>query len=370
MTAQYVLYGGSHSLFTGKARAYLRYKGVAFREESATRDVYKRIILPRVGAPIVPVLITPDGECVQDTTDIIDLLETRYPASPVYPEAPLQRLVALMLEVFGDEWLTIPAMHYRWSVLDQQYDFIMGEFGRMSHPEAEPDEAIALGEKLSQPFSGMLPPLGVTEATIPGIEKAYLQLLDDLEAHFRGHDYLLGSRPSIGDYGLMGPLYAHLARDPVPKALMQSRAPAVYAWVERMNDPIVLSGDFLPDDAVPDTLLPVLGMMCRDQLPDIAGVIAANAAFVEANPGADVPRFLGMQPFQFGSARGERVISSYAQWLFQRPWGHYQSLSGDARTAADELLASVGGEHAFSEPIRHRLERKSGQLELVEASTS
>ena len=71
----YTLLGSQISYFTGKARAYLRWKGVPFREELATRDVYKSIILPRVGWAVVPVLITPDGETVQDTSDIIDHVE-------------------------------------------------------------------------------------------------------------------------------------------------------------------------------------------------------------------------------------------------------------------------------------------------------
>ena len=120
MAADYILYGADHSLYTGKVRAYLRYKGLNFEERAATRDVYKSVILPRVGAPIVPVLETAAGEFMQDSTDIIDFLEARHPQASVYPATPVQRLVALLLELYGDEWLVIPAMHYRWSVLAQQ----------------------------------------------------------------------------------------------------------------------------------------------------------------------------------------------------------------------------------------------------------
>ena len=74
-----------------------------------------------------------------------------------------------------------------------------------------------------------------------------------------------------------------------------------------------------------------------------------------------------MHPFRFGEARGERVISSFAQWMFQRPWDHYQSLSGGARDAADELLAKIGGLEALNSAIPQRVERRAGQLELVAA---
>ena len=363
--ADYILYGADHSLYTGKARAYMRFKGLDWEEVTATREVYKSIIVPNIGAAIVPVLATADGRFVQDTTDIIDCLEAEHPAVSVYPDTPLQKLVALMLELYGDEWLVIPAMHYRWSVLDQQHDFIMTEFGRMSAPDATAQEQVAIGERTSKMFRGSVPMLGITEQTIPAIEQTYLEFLEQLDRHFSQYDFLLGSRPCIGDFGLLGPLYAHLGRDPVPKALMQARAPNVYAWVQRMNDPAPLSGEFLADDEIPATLLPILQTMCRDQLPDVLDVIRHNAAWLEQNPEGDIPRYLGMHSFRTGSATGERVIHSYAQWMFQRPWAHYHSLSGRERTAADALLNAVGGFDALNTDITHPVARKPGQLELV-----
>ena len=366
MPIDYILYGSEHSLFTGKVRAYMRYKGLNWEERAATRDIYRSVILPKIGAPIIPVLETAAGEYIQDTTDIIDYLEARHPSAPVYPQTPVQRLVALLFELYGDEWLTIPAMHYRWSVLEHQRDFILSEFGKLSAPEASYEEQIAIGERTSKAFSGMVPALGITEDTIPGIEATYLEFLDQLDRHFASYAFLLGSRPSIGDYGLMGPLYAHLGRDPVPRALMEERAPNVYAWVKRMNGPQPRSGEFLADDVIPDSLLPLLQTLCRDQLPDVLDVIDHNSAWLQDNPGGNIPRFLGMHPFTSGPVSGERVISSYAQWLFQRPWSHYQGLGDEDRMAADRLLDSVGGRAALNTPIRHWLERRAGQLELVE----
>ena len=362
----YILYGAEFSLYSGKARAYLRYKGLPFEERLATRRVYKEVIVPGVGAPIIPVLSTPDGELVQDTTDIIDFLERRHPEPPVYPAGPRQKLVALMLEHYGDEWLVIPAMHYRWSVLDQQYDFIMGEFGGLSAPEESPENRIAIGEKTSAPFRGSIVGLGVNEDTVDAIESEYLTLLDQLSAHFASHRFLLGDRPCIADFGFIGPLYAHLGRDPVPRAIMEKRAPAVYGWVQRMQSPSGDYGDWLPDDGIPDTLIPILKTLCRDFLPDVLDVVARNAAWLEEHPGEDIPRYLGMHTFRIGDVESERVIHSYSQWMFQRPRDHYQSLSGEDRAAADALLERIGGLEAFNAPLPRRVRRKAGQLQLVE----
>ncbi|MGL4566529.1 MAG: glutathione S-transferase N-terminal domain-containing protein, partial [Halioglobus sp.] len=156
MAADYILYGGDHSYYTGKVRAYMRFKGLDWEEVTASRAVYKSTILPQIGAAIVPVLATANGQFVQDTTDIIDFLEAAHPAVSVYPDTPVQKLVALMLELYGDEWLLIPAMHYRWSVLEQQRDFIFGEFGRMSAPDASLEEQLAIGERTSAMFRGSI----------------------------------------------------------------------------------------------------------------------------------------------------------------------------------------------------------------------
>jgi len=366
MTAQYTLYGGQLSLYTGKARAYLRYKGLDFEELPATREVYKSLIVPRVGAPIVPVLVSADDQVVQDTTDIIDFLEDRHRQASVYPQGPLQRLVALLLEFYGDEWLVIPAMHYRWSVLDDQYEFIMREFGALSAPDASEEEQIRIGEKVSAPFRGSIPALGVTESTIPGIERAYAALLEQLDLHFAQYDFLLGSRPSIGDFGLMGPLYAHLGRDPVPRAMMEAQAPHVYRWVQRMNAPSPCSGEFLAGDRIPDSLLPLLATLCRDFLPDAVDVVAHNESWLAQHPGGNLPRVLGMHSFTTGGEQGERYIHSYSQWMFQRCLDHFQALAGEDRTRAEVLLGSVGGLEAMKTQIHRRVARKVGQLELVE----
>lgn len=211
MTAEHQLIGAPVSLYTGKLRSYLRRKNIPFTEVLATAEVYRDVILPRTGVRYIPILITCDDQAVQDTTVIIDLLEQRYPEASVYPDGPTQRLVALLLEVYGDEWLVIPAMHYRWNIPENRA-FALAEFGRTSAPHASAETQSAIAGKLSKPFAGALPGLGVHEHTVSAIEESYLALLGELDRHFQSYPFLLGDRPCIGDYGLLGPLYAHLYR--------------------------------------------------------------------------------------------------------------------------------------------------------------
>lgn len=63
MNPAYKLYGAAISLYTGKARAFLRYRNLPFVEESGTREIFER-----VGFRMIPVLHTPDDELIQACT--------------------------------------------------------------------------------------------------------------------------------------------------------------------------------------------------------------------------------------------------------------------------------------------------------------
>lgn len=361
MSATYRLIGAEASYYTGKVRAYLRWKGIPFEEVLATRDVYREIIVPRTGVQYIPVLLTPDDVAVQDTTEIIDFLEARFPEPSVYPASPLQRLVAILLEIYGDEWLVLPAMHYRWSFAENEA-FVLREFGETVHPDGTREEQIAAGRTLSAPFSGALPLLGVTARTIPAIEAWYEELLDQLSAHFAAHPFLLGTRPSIGDVGLMGPLYAHLARDPYPARLMRERAPRVWDWVQRMNTPEPRSGAFLAADGVPETLSPILRRMFAEHLPVLCETADRLAEWLDANPGARIPRAIGAHEFRVGGVAEQRMLFPYTVWMFQRAVDTYAAIPAADRPRVDAFLSERGGLTGLQHAVRRRVRRERNRL--------
>ena len=338
---QNTLYGGAISLYTGKARAYMDWKQVPYTEVQANVDVYKQIILPRVGWPVIPVLVTDKDETVQDTTDIIDHFEALDPEPSVYPFGPAQKMAALLIEVFGDEWMKLPAMHYRWNYNEE---WILTQFGALSAPNATPEEQREIGEKRAGPFRGSLPFLGVLPETRAAIEESYEALLAELSAHFARHDYLFGSRPSIGDYGLIGPLYAHNYRDPKSGEMMKATAPRVARWVERMvKSPTPRGGEFLPDDAVSDTIIPLLRRFAVEYLPVLEKTVAAfNAWAADQVSGTEIPRALGMHEFTLGGATAERAIFTFDLWMLQRPLDFYAGLKGADKGAVDAMLARAG----------------------------
>ena len=365
---EYQLYGSEVSYFTGKVRAYLRYKRIPFAECPNSPENYRTVIMPRVGWRVIPVVVTPEGETLQDSSDIIDALETRFPEALVYPATTHQRLAALLLEVYGDEWLKLPAMHYRWA---KNYDFIISEFGKMVapqlHGEAQREAAIAA----SRPFAGSLPLLGVTPVTEAAIEKSYESLLGELDCHFSNHEFLFGSRPSIGDFGLIGPLYAHLYRDPASGELMKRIAPKVALWVERMmKPPHPEGGEFLVHDEIPATLVPVLQRMMREMLPVLVSTAHHFQNWVAGHPGAksgaeEIPRAIGMHDFVLEDVKETRAIFPFDLWMLQRPLDCVAGLGADRRQRAADLLANVGGEILMNFPAFPRLTRRNFKLALA-----
>lgn len=348
----YRLYGAPVSYFTGKVRAYLRYKGIPHREILSDAKVYREVILARVGFPVIPVVVTPEDETLQDSTEIIDALERRHPEPSIVPSTPVQRMVAALLELYGDEWLVIPAMHYRWH---HNRAWAMEQFGKLSVPDATPERQREIGAERAAPFAKAAVLLGAEPHMHAAIEASYEALLGELDAHFALHDYVLGGRPSMADFGLFGPLYAHQYRDPESGALMRRLAPAVVRWVERMHEPAQAEvGAFLPGDAVPETLLPVLARMMREQLPVLEDSAERLRQRIAEHPNERIPRVLGSHSFALGDARGERIVRPYSLWMLQRARDSYVALEGEARAAADQLLGRAGGEafQRFADPPR------------------
>lgn len=370
MSQQYTLYGAPLSLYTGKARAYLIYKNLPYTEVFSSLKVYKSIIIPKTGVRFIPVLKTPKGEYLQDTAHIIDTLEQRHPQRRVIPTTPKQKLVSSLFEIWADEWLVIPAMHYRWN--KDNFPFIYQEFGKVVAPNMPKFIRGFIGKKAGAKFKGFVPLLGITEKSISAIEQWYEgHVLPLLDKHFAEHNYLLGSKPCLGDFGLMGPLFAHLYRDPAPGALMREIAPNVAKWVERMNQVQEAEGEYLEDDQIPETLLPLLNRIFEEQWPVLANTVNSIESWVAKNPDIHtLPRTIGDHQFTIGDITEKRGIATFHQWKVQRVLDNYQLLSISQKAVVDEFLITVGGLESLQLSIKQPVVRINNKLELAKANNA
>ena len=370
------LYGAPPSLYTGKARSYLRKAGIEYVERLQSHPDYAARIMPVIGRFVIPVL-EHDQMIVQDTTEIIDYLEDNSDAPiGVYPDTPKQKIISLILEVFGDEGLLRPAMHYRWNFPEENDYFISMEFGRFMNPQANDEEARQLAGMPKAAMQKYLPGLGITAQTIPEIERTYEELLTALDAHFLAHPYMLGGKPTIADFGLYGPMYAHLARDPKPEMLMKTTANRVWRWVERMTASDLDKPEFcgLPDetvagDEIPDTLMPVLKLVARDHAPEVTALVDFVNEHLRSEPEAGSPvitdatrRVLGRITIPVGDIEVPVGARHFTLWMLQRVHNAYDQLNDSEKNEVDALLEATG----LQAYVHHRPTRRIKRVNYAE----
>ena len=381
----YTFWGGALSLFSGKVRSYLIKKGLPYREFYSVHPEFSARVYPTVRLRVTPIVETPQGEVLQDSTAIILALEQSLPARPMVPATPLQRVLAHLLDAYATEHLLLPAMHYRWAEphVSEQRSFLDAEFGRVSYLGNDRAARNAAGARMMAYFSNMLGSLGGTPETAPAIEAVYLDLLERLDEHFQYFPYLLGGHPSIADFGFMAPLYAHLGRDPVPSRLMALRAPNVKRWVERMNLAVIPDGEFpdqapafLPDDALPPTLEPVLQMLFQDWTPELLANVQAYHDWLAAAPqrpegtllSVDGKRrvhpALGPIHYPLRDVTVHRASAPQTLWHFDLMLQYVRSLDGAAKQRWDALMERVGGQAAMGTRLQRPIVRKDYVLTL------
>jgi glutathione S-transferase len=366
----YYLYGMSASLFTGKVRAYLIHHGISFVERGAGHPTFTQEIVPQIGRWIIPVLVTPDGQIIQDGADIIDHLGAQgLSRNPVRPEDPVLLAVAYLFELFGGEGLLRPAMHYRWNFDADNLDFIRTTFAEAFPPGLTAEQQSAMFDHSSGRMRKAGAAFGVSPDTFAAIEASYAEFLALLEAHLSGTYFLLGGYPTLGDYGLMNGLYAHLARDPHPALIMKRDAPHVFAWTERMNrlpreaHHIANAPERLFDE-VPDTLKVLMQFIAADFLPEVI----AHTQFIndwlaghKDVPTESMERTLGMANFDWRGHAIQTVVMPYRSWMIQRLTDHYDGCDADDRYQIRTLFDGSGLVPILETRIHRRVVREGNR---------
>jgi glutathione S-transferase len=374
-------------LYTGKVRAYLRKQAIDFVEVSPGSDRYLETIVRTTGRWIIPVMETPDGTVVQDGADIIDHFEKgpgrslrRY---DIYPDSPVLLAISHVFELFGGEGLLRPAMHYRWNFDEDNLAFLASEFALLAPPAGE-ESSPAVFAQMSGRMRRAAVNFGVTPDSAAAIEAAFEEWLDLFSAHLRDHPYLLGGQPTIGDFGLIAAMWAHLYRDPKPTALVKQRAPRVGRWVERMttSEPYLheygAHDESLVDpDDLPDTLLALLRYVSDEYLPEIVAHVEVANEWLREHPeieaftnGLDNPAdrsLKGGKAFAGGGTatfawRGTQLttgVMPYRFWLMQRLHDDLTRASNAEQAKVRQVFAACDLEPLLDLRTLRRVERRN-----------
>ena len=134
MADGYRIIGAEMSPYSVKIRAYFRYKGIphkwVLRNAESQAEFEKHAKMP-----IIPLVVTPDGTGMQDSTPIIDAIEKLYPEPSIHPDDPVAQFISVLIEEFGDEWGNKWMFHYRWA-RDADQISSAGRIARMRSPNA------------------------------------------------------------------------------------------------------------------------------------------------------------------------------------------------------------------------------------------
>lgn len=377
MTAPYVLYGMAGSLYTAKVRSYLRKQRVAFEERVAGDPRFETQAIPAVGRWIIPVVQTPQGQWLQDGADIIDHFEAnglgRGPAA--LPSDPVLAVLARLLELFGGEGLLRAAMHYRWNFDADNLAFLEADFIGALAPTLGPEAAHERFLLASKRMRSACLAFGVTPTTAPTVEASTDAFMELLNAHLAHTPYLLGSTPTVADYGLAGPLCGHLARDPHPGLRMKQRAARVWRWTERMNAPDQDAGEYLGasapwlDAKAPSaTLLALLQFIADDYLPEINAHVEFTNDWLAQRPelpagsnGMPKPgdRHIGMGRMQWRGHTVDFMVMPYRIYLLQRVQDAAAALTPAQTATLHALLQPSGLDAALALRCRRRVLRQN-----------
>ena len=347
MTAErpLVLAGQYGSPYTLKMRAVLRYRQIPFRwmlRDSKWDD------LPTPPVPIIPVIAYPGtdggyGDITVDSSPQIMRLESEHAQRSVVPPDPALAFVDMLIEDFGDEWLTKAMYHYRWA-----YEADIDKAGKLlpvsRNLQMNSDQGQQSYEFITQRQIGRRELVGSTELNTPIIEDSYKRVLDLMQAQFAVRDFFLGDRPGRGDFGLYGQL-TQLARwDPTPVAVAVDRAPKVLNWVERVDDLSWLPLDDGDDGGWVD--LEALDPATTDLLSEIGRTYApfmiANAQALMSGASEVVCEIASLDGQSTTTYRQGPFgyQGKCLQWLREA----YAALSDDDRTRVDTVLAGTGCE--------------------------
>jgi glutathione S-transferase len=254
MAEGYRIFGAEMSPYSVKVRSYFRYKGIPHQwilRNAASQAEYEKY----AKVPIIPLVVTPEGIGIQDSTPIIDQVEKRHPEPSIHPGEPVTRFISALIEEFGDEWGNKWMFHYRWArEVDQRCS--AGRIARMRAPKASEQELAAFAEQVRVRMVERVWFVGSNELTASQIETGFVDMLGLLDDHLATRPYLFGGRPAFADFGLWGQFY-ELWTDPTAGALIEGNAPHVLDWVHRMLWPRS-EGAFETWTALAPTLMPIL----------------------------------------------------------------------------------------------------------------
>ena len=151
----------------------------------------------------------------------------------------------------------------------------------------------------------------------------------------------------MADCALMGPMYAHLYRDPYSGKILHRRAPRVCRWIETMLTSPETSLNTPIPDIVPSTMIKVLAHLNKDFVPTFVDALELIQIWLEKSTLSRVPRYVGSHSFTIGRQKlyqttGRRSLHPFEQWKIQRLQKAIAEAETQSPSEAQSFLSKAG----------------------------
>jgi glutathione S-transferase len=200
---------------------------------------------------MIPILLTPADEALNDSTNITRRLEASLPTPALRPADPGRRGFDALLEDYADEWVVRAMLAARWlhePDAAQNRAIIAADMTC-----GAPEVAMAMAQTIfPQGILATLPPMGATPETLGFLLGDLRGLCGDLDALAARHRFLAGAEPTVADLAFYGQLN-QIRRDPTGARLVGDPSlPHLARWLrdlERRADgePAEHAGEQPPD---------------------------------------------------------------------------------------------------------------------------
>ena len=173
MADGYRIIGAEMSPYSVKVRSYFRYKAIPHQwilRNAASQAEFEQ----HAKIPVIPLLVTPEGTGIQDSTPIIDAMEKLHPEPSIHPDDAALRFISALIEEFGDEWGNKWMFHYRWA-RDVDQISSAGRIARMRGPSTDEEKHAAFTAQVRARMVDRVWFVGSNAANAPRIEAGFLR---------------------------------------------------------------------------------------------------------------------------------------------------------------------------------------------------
>ena len=336
------LAGGTGSPYTQKMVALLRYRRIPYVINWGQPEGLCDALGAERPKPIfMPTFVfETDGEVVAecDSTPIIRRLETLFPERSVLPNDPALAFIDYLIEDFADEWCTKYMFHYRWHFSEDADK--AGTLLPLGMNVSMPSEMLGqFKAQIAQRQIDRLYVVGSNETTAPVIDASYRRFLSAMEAHLSEQKFMLGQRPSAGDFALHGQLTQLVGFDPTPRDIANEISPRTVAWVDQVYDQGGIEpseDDWFALEKQPSSLRGLLSEIGRVYAP----AQLANARAVHAGE--------KMWEGEIDGAPWVQQTFPYQAKCLRWTNEHYRKLTASDRARVDAVLTGTGIEAMLS----------------------